>query len=57
MERLDRSDLATRRLRVILDSAWQLQNHYPSGALACLLGEINQTYREESQPSEGRNIK
>lgn len=46
MAALPKSDVADRRLRVIQDALWQLQQDYAAGALACLLGEVNRTHLE-----------
>ena len=47
MEEMRRSDVATRRLRVIRDAAWLLEHDSPISALAALLSEINETSREQ----------
>lgn len=47
MEEIRRSDVATRRLRVIRDAAWLLEHDSPISALAALLSEINETSREQ----------
>jgi hypothetical protein len=47
MEEMRRSDVATRRLRVIRDAAWLLEHDSPTSALAALLSEINETSREQ----------
>jgi hypothetical protein len=47
MEEIRRSDVATRRLRVIRDAAWFLEHDSSTSALAALLSEINKTSREQ----------
>ena len=55
MEEMRRSDVATRRLRVIRDAAWLLEHDAPTSALAALLSEINKTSREQvPQPATKR---
>ena len=55
MEEMRRSDVATRRLRVIRDAAWLLEHDAPTSALAALLSEINETSREQvPQPATKR---
>jgi hypothetical protein len=58
MAEMRRSDVATRRLRVIRDAAWLLEHDSPTSALAALLSEINKTSREPSPPprNEGNHV-
>lgn len=46
MEQLKRSDVAVRRLRVIMDALWMIKNDSARGAQAALQNEINETNRE-----------